>query len=388
MVRPKKLGEVNSLNTKKREFFSSKYSLKAKAGNGEKLQIGQEIYCIPLTANGIYEVECHKVSAKGDRDGFKSWYNCYIPCRGVDPSTGEVIPNATCCMLAKEENDKATEIKNNGGVYTPLISYKTSRVYLPVLLLGNDVRSKAVGPVPITKLNMTNRDYCFLEFSGGSFRTLIDQFTNDLLNNGRIPYELEGEARADEILAQLQKHIMKISISAPEGKGGAKHKKIFSFISFSNQNIGAETGAYRQITEGLAKAPKLQAEANEFLTLFETELDNSVLVDWTDAELTNYVHGANATNSAAKEAELRATGTAPQTQHTTVPKAEQQIVIEDDGESILNNTSIEDDDDDMFDGSDIALEEPTPVIAQTSSIQLEDDDVSFEMEDDEDFFGE
>ena len=291
-------------------------------------------------------------------------------------------------MLAKEESDKATEIKNNGGVYTPLISYKTSRVYLPVLLLGNDVRSKAVGPVPITKLNMTNRDYCFLEFSGGSFRTLIDQFTNDLLNNGRIPYELEGEARADEILAQLQKHIMKISISAPEGKGGAKHKKIFSFISFSNQNIGAETGAYRQITEGLAKAPKLQAEANEFLTLFETELDNSVLVDWTDAELTNYVHGANATNSAAKEAELRATGTAPQTQHTTVPKAEQQIVIEDDGESILNNTSIEDDDDDMFDGSDIALEEPTPVTAQTSSIQLEDDDVSFEMEDDEDFFGE
>ena len=181
---------------------------------------------------------------------------------------------------------------------------------------------------------------------------------------------------------------MKISISAPEGKGGAKHKKIFSFISFSNQNIGAETGAYRQITEGLAKAPKLQAEANEFLTLFETELDNSVLVDWTDAELTNYVHGANATNSAAKEAELRATGTAPQTQHTTVPKAEQQIVIEDDGESILNSTSIEDDDDDMFDGSDIALEEPTPVTAPTSSIQLEDDDVSFEMEDDEDFFGE
>lgn len=42
----------------------------------------------------------------------------------------------------------------------------------------------------------------------------------------------------------------------------------------------------------------------------------------------------------------------------------------------------------MFDGSDIALEEPTPVTAQPSSIQLEDDDVSFEMEDDEDFFGE
>ena len=61
--------------------------------------------------------------------------------------------------------------------------------------------------------------------------------------------------------------------------------------------------------------------------MFETELDNSVLVDWTDAELTNYVHGANATNTATKEAELRATGTAPQIQHTTVPKAEQQIVM-------------------------------------------------------------
>lgn len=387
MVRPKKLGEVQSLNTQKRDYFSTKYSLKAKAGNGNALQIGQEIYCIPLIANGIYEVDCHKVNPLKEKEGFHSWYHVYIPCKGIDPTTGENIPNATCCALAQEEREKAKELEARGEKYFPIISGRVSRVYLPVLLLGNDVRSKSVGPIPITKLNMTNRDYCFLEFSGGTFRTLIDQFTNDLLNNGRIPYELEGEAKADEILSQLQKHIMKISISAPAGQGGAKHQKIFSFISFTNPNIGAETGAYKQITEGLTRAPKLIAEANEFVTLFESELDTSILTKWTDTELAAYVHGGAVQSNTAREAELRATGMVPQAQATAVPKAE-QVVIEDDGDSVFGSTAIEEDDDDMFDGGDISLEEPAPLTNTASAVALEDEDVSFAMDDDEDFFGD
>lgn len=380
MVRPKKLGAVQSLSTQNKDFFSTKYSLKAKAGGQSGLVLGQEIYCIPLTANGIYEMNCHQVREKEKNVGFKSMFGTYIPCHGYNDETGEVDPSALCCRLAQEEWDKVKEEEKAGRVYKGLIGSRTSRVYLPVLLLGNDSGSKNAGPIPITKLTMSGRDFCYLEFSKSGFKSLIDMFTNDLLNNGRMAYELEGEARYDEILNQFQKHILKISITKPEGFG--THKKVFSFISFTNPNIGAETNSYRQITEGLTKAPKLQAEVNEFITLFESELEG-ILTPWNDFELENYVHNQEV-NQVEKEKQLRATGTPVQPAKVATPK-EEQVVIEDDGDTMFGS---DDGDDDLFDGSDeIQLEEPTTTAPQ-STVDIPEDDVSFELEDDEDFFGD
>ena len=57
MIRPKMLGEVQTLtkSAQTSDFFSSKYSLKKKAGGNDGLVIGQEIYCLPLVKDGIYE---------------------------------------------------------------------------------------------------------------------------------------------------------------------------------------------------------------------------------------------------------------------------------------------------------------------------------------------
>lgn len=379
MVRPKMLGDVQSLtnSAQNKEYFSSKYSLRAKAGGNDGLVIGQDIFCIPLVSNGVYELPVHTVKTRGNK-GFKSKYNCYIQCHGVNEATGEHDPNCVCCQAAQAEWDKFVENNKKGET---LISFKSSRFYIPVILLGNETGSKTAKDIPISKLTMAGRDFSYVELSQKSFNEMIAQFKNDLLNNGRMEYGLEGADLYNEIMKQLSKHILKISINKPDSVG--THKKIYSFISFDNKNIGAETGSYRNITEGLTGSKKLQAEVEEFITLFENELE-SVLMPWTDAELTDYINGVTNTSSAEKEAEYAKTGTVPQNRPVQTPK-EEQIVIEE------NSSSLDDidEDDDLFDGqpdsgADILLDdEPT----STSNVEIEDEDMSFDM-DEEDFFGD
>ena len=381
MVRPKMLGDVQSLtnSAQNKDYFSTKYSLKTKAGGNDGLVIGQEIYCLPLVKDGVYELPTHTVKTRG-QSGFKSKFNTYIICKGVNQETGEYDPNCPCCQLAQEEWDKYVA---NGKKGETMISFKASRFYIPVLLLGNTTGSKTAGEVPVSKLTMAGRDFSFLEMSSKAFNELITAFKNDLLNNGRMDYGLEGAALYNEIMRQMTKHILKISINKPDGFG--THKKSYSFVSFENKNIGAETGSYRNITEGLTASKKLQAEVNEFLTLFGNELEG-MLTPWTDIELANYVHGV-ANNSAKEEQKLVNSGVAPKAQTASIPK-EEQVVIEDD------TVDANDLDDDLFDGEsvdDISLDdEPTKTpatVGASASVDVDDEDLSFDMGE-EDFFGD
>jgi hypothetical protein len=378
MISPKKFGDVQTLtnSTQNKDYFSTKYSLKTKAGGNDGLVIGQEIYCLPLVQNGVYEMVCHAVKPRGQQ-GFKSKFTTYIQCKGYNYETGDYDSSCICCQLAQEEWDKYVA---NGKKGETMISFKSSRFYIPVLLLGNDTGSKTSSSVPVSKLTMSGRDFSFVEFSQRGFNDLIALFKNDLLNNGRMDYGLEGAELMNEIMKQMQKHILKISINKPDGFG--THKKVFSFISFDNKNIGAETGSYKNITEGLAKSAKLKAEAEEFLTLFGNECEG-MLTHWTDIELANYVHGIT-TNTEA-ENKVVSTGVAPKAQTTPVPKAE-QVVIED--------TTSDDADEDLFDGeddlSDLSLDNSskTPVAVGSSSDDINIDEDDFSMGEDEDFFGE
>lgn len=382
MIRPKTFGEVQSLtnSAQNKDYFSTKYSLKTKAGGSDGLVIGQEIYCLPLVQNGVYEMVCHAVKPRGQQ-GFKSKFTTYIPCKGYNYETGEHDPNCVCCQLAQEEWDKYVA---NGKKGETMISFKSSRYYIPVLLLGNDTGSKTASNVPVSKLTMSGRDFSFVEFSQRGFNSLIDLFKNDLLNNGRMDYGLEGVDLMNEIMKQMTKHILKISINKPDGFG--THKKVFSFISFDNKNIGAETNSYKNITEGLAKSAKLKAEADEFLTLFGNECEG-MLTPWTDIELANYVHNIVTSVNAEAENKAATAGVAPKTQNTPLPKSEQVVVEED----IINTE--DDADDDLFEGgndlSDLSLEEPkTPVAVGAPSDDISIDDADFSMEEEEDFFGE
>ena len=226
MVRPKMLGEVQSLtnSAQNKDYFSTKYSLKTKAGGNDGLVIGQEIYCLPLVKDGVYELPTHTVKTRG-QSGFKSKFNTYIICKGVNQETGDYDPNCPCCQLAQEEWDRYVA---NGKKGETMITFKASRFYIPILLLGNTTGSKTAGEVPVSKLTMSGRDFSFLEMSQKAFNELITAFKNDLLNNGRMDYGLEGAALYNEIMRQMTKHILKISINKPDGFG--THKKSYSFV--------------------------------------------------------------------------------------------------------------------------------------------------------------
>lgn len=377
-MKPKKLGDVQTLvnNTQNKDYFSSKYSLKAKAGGTDGLQFGQEIYCLPLISNGIYELPCHAVKVNGTK-GFKSKFTTYIPCHGYNEETGESDGNATCCRLAQEEWDKYVA---NGKKGETLISFRSSRFYIPVLLLGNETGSKTATNIPISKLTLTGRDFSYVELSQKAFKGLIEQFKNDLLNNGRMEYGLEGEALYNEIMSQFQKHILKISINKPDGFG--THKKTYSFISFSNKNIGAETGSYDNITRGLTASKKLQAEVAEFITLFENECEG-MLTPWNDVELENYVKGVTTVEQEEKEARIVSSGTVPKNNTSNIPKSEQVVI-----QNELNDFAVDDVDDDLFDdesGADIVLDDKPN--DSTLSMDIADEDMSFDLEE-EGFFGE
>lgn len=376
MAKPKMLGDVQSLtkSTQTSDFFSSKYSLKKKAGGNDGLVIGQEIYCLPLVKDGIYELVCHQVKTRGQK-GFKSKFNTYIPCNHV---ADDVTP--LCCQLAQEEWDKYVA---NGKKGETMISFKTSRFFIPVLLLGNDTGSKTASNIPVSKLTMSGRDFSFIELSQKAFKELIETFKQDLLNNGRMDYGLEGADLYNNIMLQLQRHILKISINKPDGFG--THKKHYSFVSFDNKNIGAETGSYKNITEGLALSKKLQTEVEEYLTLFSNEIDG-ILTPWTEVELTNYIKGTGSLDN--NKESLSAGIPAQPVASKPIPK-EEQVVIEDDITLDDDAPVMAEGDDDLFDddfapaNDGITLDdEPAP----TASANISDDDFSFDM--DEDFFGD
>ena len=104
--------------------------------------------------------------------------------------------------------------------------------------------------------------------------------------------------------------------------------------------------------------------------------------------MANYVHGVATT---VDEARLANSGVAPKPQQTAIPK-EEQVVIEDD-----ITTSDSDDLDDMFDGEaeldNISLDtepakQPVTAGAVSSSVDFDDEDMSFSVGDEEDFFGD
>jgi len=376
MAKPKKLGETQALatNNEGKEYFQSKYSLKNKAGGSEGLVIGQEIYCLPLVKDGVFEFSVHAVKPRGQQ-GFKNnKYATYIPCHGVNEETGEYNNTCTCCQLAQQEWDKFVAGGKKGET---IISFKNARYYIPILLLGNESGTKAATNIPVTKLTMTGRDYSYLEFGQKSFNEIITSFKENLVNTGKIEYGLQGADLENAVMAELQKHILKISINKPDGFG--KHKKVFSFIPFENKAIGAETGSYKNITEGLARAPKLQAEVDEYLTKFAEEVDN-FLTDWTDEELINYVNGAKTVTT---------TASAQPVQTVTAPPKEEQVVIED---NTVTTTEEDFGFNDDINEEDIDVptlgagpSEPT-VAVNNATVNVDEDDLSFDMGED-DFFG-
>jgi len=374
MAKPKKLGETQALatNNEGKEYFQSKYSLKNKAGGSEGLVIGQEIYCLPLVKDGVFEFSVHAVKPRGQQ-GFKNnKYATYIPCHGVNEETGEYNNTCTCCQLAQQEWDKFVAGGKKGET---IISFKNARYYIPILLLGNESGTKAATNIPVTKLTMTGRDYSYLEFGQKSFNEIITSFKENLVNTGKIEYGLQGADLENAVMAELQKHILKISINKPDGFG--KHKKVFSFIPFENKAIGAETGSYKNITEGLSRAPKLQAEVEEYLTQFATEVD-SFLTDWTDNELSDYINGTRG-NSATTRTE--------QPQHTTTIPKEEQVVIEDDSIGEFDDDLGLDDNEEIDIPALETSSADSAVEVDNATVGVDDEDLSFDMGE-EDFFGE
>lgn len=379
MAKPKPIGMTRALNgaDQSQAYFKTTYALNKVMGGQTGLQIGQEIYCLPLVKEGVYEMACHVIKARGtepNTTGFKSKFKNYILCKGYNEDEGTFDESAPCCRIAQ---DAWAAANAHGG--EAVINRHTFRYFIPILVLGNDSGQKTALNIPMTQLTMTGREYSYLELADKTYREIIENFKASLVNSGRIEYNLEGDDLNAAIMSELQKHILKISIQKPTLPKG-KHTKVFSFIPFDNKSIGAATGSYKNITMGLTASKKLIAEAQEFTEKFSVELDN-FFPNYTEEELRDYVFEGE--DSAGAEQTIVQSGVPPKKQEAVVAK-EDQIVITEDDDLLTDDLAMEDGED-----LDLDLEpEATPAAGvTTSAVDVSDEDLSFDMGD-EDFFGE
>ena len=357
----------------KKEFFSSKYSLR-KVVN---LEAGMDVYCIPLNLdNGFYELAIHNLKKKGKK-GFKgSLFNTAIVCKGIKDD-GSKDETALCCKLAQEEYDKYPD---SNDFEKRMLGFTTYKTYLPVLVLANGSPSKDAKKYPPTKLTLKGCQFAYIEMSSSTFNSdFLAPFIEQLKNDGKVDYECEGE----ELQAQVMEHLKRtvIKVSASETKKNLPYERSYSFISFDNTSLGRDTDQYQYIIQ-YTRVKQIANAIVDFITLFDAEID-TIPMSWTNEELEQYIkedcERAEKVKKAVEEGEMQQAMdnmmnfTAPK----ATPKAEQVVTMKDD-EVIGNEEEIPFGDDMDFG----PIEEPVAKVAKADPI----DDSMLSLGEDEDFF--
>jgi len=363
MVMRKTLGQVLDQQNEKKEYFNSKYAFSKVTG----LKEGMEVYCIPLNLeNGLYEVAKHTVKARGPKQGFKGWYNTNIVCKGVHED-GSKDPECLCCKLAQEQYEKYPDTNDYNKRIISFTSYTT---YLPVLILGCVDSSKGALKYPPTKLSIKTYQFSYLEMASTSFtKEILTPFISKLKDDGVISYEAEGEELKAQVMEQLQKTIIKVSANKTEKKN-LPYERTYSFIPFSNQNIGAESDQYKYITQ-YNRVKKVHNDVVDFITLFDSEVDG-LCKDWTDEELLKYVN-VDSTRSAKIEEAVNNGATPAQAPST--PK-EEQVVTTKEPEMIDDDVEF---DDEEFGDIDDEPKETTSAV-QESFEDIDDSDLMMDLD--------
>ena len=284
----------------KREYFNSKYSFKNVTG---MKKIGDEAYIVLLKPEEfIFQVEYHKVKEKiHGRLGFKGNYDTNIICKRFDAGGNRLEEVPLCChyadVLFKEAKEKARqeaiskgldpEVKANLKINAPMGFSNNPMMYIPIIVLGNTETEAGAKP-QLSKLAIKNGRgfFSYLEMNKKAYLSEIyDQLRTDLVNAGDIDEGVQPEELQEIILRELKNRIIKVTASTPQGS--VPYEKKYSFVPFTNKNIGKLSGELEAI-KNFEEDEELMDRANDFLSLFEIEVDNFVK-NWTDEELTRYL---------------------------------------------------------------------------------------------------
>lgn len=282
----------------KKEYFNSKYSFTKVTG---MKKIGDVSYILLLKPEDTFEEFYHKVKAKVyGRLGFKSVFDSNILCKRYDDEGNKLEEMPLCChyadILFKELKEKARkeavekgldpDVKENVKFNSPM-TFTSAQMYIPIIVLGTVETELGVKP-QLSKLAIKNGRamFAYLEMNKKSYiKNIYNKLKTEVINSGEIDEDVKGEELEELILGKLKNRIIKVEAVTPEGK--VDYEKEYSFISFSNENIGKKSGEREDIIN-FTDNEELMDRAQDFLDLFEIEVDKFVK-DWTDEELTRYL---------------------------------------------------------------------------------------------------
>ena len=285
----------SSLKKQKKEYFESIYKFSKKVPNFKE---GSDVYVIPLgLSEGFYETPCHRVmphKVDGQTIGYGGTsFATYIKCSSVNEDGSST--NDLCCQLAARERQRCGDDYNKR-----IISGGSSRIHLPILILGNSIGDDSKLSYPITKVAIL-KDYrseaglkfSYLDMSSSSFRTsIVEAYGRKLKEDGVLDYEMDedGEEFLTEICNRLSKTIIKVHGVSKNGFSVAL--KEYSFFPLENPTVASGSGEEEQkAVKYYYKHKGIVAKIDEYLQLFNIEVEN-LIKPYNEKDLLEYYNSA------------------------------------------------------------------------------------------------
>ena len=357
----------NQLSSQKREYFAGKY----KFSKVIKFEVGSEAYVIPLgLETGYYETPCHRVDThkvNGQEIGLNgSTYSTYIKCGGVDENGNR--QESLCCQLAQKCKEMYPNKEDFGK---RIIGASSSRVQLPVLILGNSLKEQKPS-YPVSKVSILNDlhseaglKFAYIDMSSSSFaQEIVQTYGKKLKEDSIIDYDMDenSDEYLDEVRNRLTETVIKVQGYEKKGFKGAMKK--YSFFPFSNPAVASQSPeGEREAILKYKSHKEIAAKINEFLTLFDVEVDN-IISSCDDKTLQEYFNSAMGLALKSDK----------ETAESKVKKEEEKIEI------IQSSSELEQDDNYL----DSVLQK-----VDESADEIETSEIDFEYSEDEgDFFSE
>lgn len=379
----------------KKEFFAEKYKFSKVV---KDFKPDSECYVLFLgLEDGYYETPCHTVVPYKDGDQFIGLngnnYSTTIKCGGIDES-GNKVPSL-CCELADRERKRCSDYKDR------IISGRTSKIHVPILILGNSLQEKKdIYPVfKVSILNSLNSveglRFAYLEMASSSFKNdILKAFGSKLKEMGVVDYEMDEESEEyyDLVRLNLSKAVIKIKGTAKQGFQATL--KSFSFYPFSDPSIasGSPQGE-REAIINYKKNNQIMEKVQEYLTLFNTEVDH-LLFTKADKDLQLYydsaikaITGKEAVPAAQPVEQKIEFVTQPQTQSQPQPQLATvgaPVANTQAQQSTASVASRSDAEIQAMINSEVLAPKQEPAQAE---IPLEEDVIEFNTEGDDEFFG-
>jgi hypothetical protein len=367
-----------ALKSTKRETFETKYKFSKQLPN---FKVGSDAYVIPIgLETGYYETPCHKVlqhKVNGQTIGFGGTgvnFPVYIKCLGIDEEGNTT--SSLCCALAEKERGRFPETNDAGK---RIISSRSSRVHLPILILGNSLKDPNKTSYPISKVSILNElkseaglKFSYLDMSSYTFKQdIVCAYGTKLKEEGLIDYEMDenSEEYYETVCLKLASSIIKIHGVAKQGFSATMRE--YSFFPLESPAIASGSGEEeKNAITNYKENPEIMAKVDEFLQLFNIEVDGLVRT-WKEKDLQEYYNSAIGVDikASVKKEEVKEEEVIEEVEEA---EEEKQPISDEEMDEILENP----------------FGDEEPVETEEATAEPEMDSIDYDMEEDESFFEE